>query len=125
MLEILRKFSRMSERPRNNIIFLINGAEEEGLLGAKNFLKRHKWSEDAKIVVNLDSCGAASREILFQIGRTNPLLLNYYSQVPRPYAQTIAEELYQNGFVGGATDYLMFDRAKITGKFRHLHQKFV
>lgn len=117
MLEILRKISRMSERPHNNIIFLINGAEEEGLLGALVFLTHHKWSKDAKIVINLDSCGAASREILFQIGGTIPSLLEYYSQVPHPFAQTIAEELYQNGFVSRVSDYVMFNLKKFTGKF--------
>jgi Zn-dependent M28 family amino/carboxypeptidase len=48
MLEILRKISKMENPLRHSIVFLFNGAEEIGLLGAHAFITQHKWAKDVK-----------------------------------------------------------------------------
>uniref|UniRef100_A0A1A9W2G7 FXNA-like protease n=1 Tax=Glossina brevipalpis TaxID=37001 RepID=A0A1A9W2G7_9MUSC len=60
-------------------------------------------------VINLDSAGSGGREILFQSGPGHPWLMKYYgAHIVHPYASTIGEELFQNGFVPSETDYRIF-----------------
>jgi len=59
--------------------------------------------------VNLDSTGAGGREVLFQTGPNHPWLAKYYqASVPHPYAQTLAEELFQHNFIPSDTDFRVF-----------------
>jgi hypothetical protein len=105
MLEILRKLSRQPHRPSNNLIFLFNGAEESGLFGSYMFVKQHRWARNCTVVVNLEAVGSGGKLILFQ---ATPWLLKYYSRVPHPYAQSIAEEIYVNGIIPSGTDFTVF-----------------
>ncbi|XP_032306435.1 endoplasmic reticulum metallopeptidase 1 [Drosophila ananassae] len=109
MLETLRVISR-SEKPLvHPVVFLFNGAEEACMLGAHGFITQHKWAKNCKALVNLDSTGAGGREVLFQTGPNHPWLAKYYQQsVPHPYAQTLAEELFQNNFIPSDTDFRVF-----------------
>ncbi|KAH8270811.1 hypothetical protein KR018_005495, partial [Drosophila ironensis] len=109
MLETLRVISR-SEKPLGHpVVFLFNGAEEARLLGAHGFVTQHKWAPKCKALVNLDSTGTGGREVLFQTGPNHPWLAKYYKQsVPHPYAQTLAEELFQNNFIPSDTDFRIF-----------------
>ncbi|EDV35721.2 uncharacterized protein Dana_GF12331 [Drosophila ananassae] len=109
MLETLRVISR-SEKPLNHpVVFLFNGAEEARLLGAHGFITQHKWAKNCRALVNLDSTGTGGREVLFQTGPNHPWLAKYYKQSARhPYAQTLAEELFQNNFIPSDTDFRIF-----------------
>ncbi|KAH8270869.1 hypothetical protein KR018_008075, partial [Drosophila ironensis] len=109
MLETLRVISR-SEKPLiHPVVFLFNGAEEACMLGAHGFITKHRWAPHCKALVNLDSTGAGGREVLFQTGPNHPWLAKYYQQsVPHPYAQTLAEELFQNNFIPSDTDFRVF-----------------
>lgn len=108
MLEILRKLSRMPERPEHNIVFLFNGAEETPLQGSHGFITQHKWAKEVDVLINLDAGGAGGKEILMQAGPGQPWLLKYYHKIPHPYAQATAEELFQSGIVPSDTDFRIF-----------------
>ncbi|XP_017474392.1 PREDICTED: endoplasmic reticulum metallopeptidase 1-like isoform X1 [Rhagoletis zephyria] len=109
MLETLRVISKAEQPLMHPIVFLFNGAEESNLLASHAFITRHKWAQYCKALINLDSAGSGGREILFQSGPNHPWLMKYYKQsVPRPFATTIAEELFQNNFVPSDTDFRIF-----------------
>ncbi|XP_054738883.1 endoplasmic reticulum metallopeptidase 1 [Anastrepha obliqua] len=117
MLETLRVISSSEKPLLHPIVFLFNGAEEGNMLASHGFITRHKWSQYCKAVINLDSAGSGGREILFQSGPNHPWLVKYYKQsVPRPFATTIAEELFQNNFIPSDTDFRIFrDHGKLPG----------
>uniref|UniRef100_T1H709 FXNA-like protease n=1 Tax=Megaselia scalaris TaxID=36166 RepID=T1H709_MEGSC len=99
MLEVLRKISKSSNTLRHPIIFLFNGAEENPLQGSHAFINQHKWANNIKALINLDSAGSGGREILFQSGPNHPWLMKYYKRCAKhPYASTIGEELFQHNF---------------------------
>lgn len=77
MLEVIRVLTRQPKALANPVIFLFNGAEENGLPASHGFLKGseegssdigHRWAKNLKTFVNLEAAGAGGREILFQTG---------------------------------------------------------
>lgn len=48
MLEVLRVMSTTKQTFDHPVVFLFNGAEENGLLGAQGFMKSHKWTPNFK-----------------------------------------------------------------------------
>ncbi|KAH8400842.1 hypothetical protein KR009_001399 [Drosophila setifemur] len=117
MLESLRVISRSERSLTHPVVFLFNGAEEACMLGAHGFITQHKWAPNCRALVNLDSTGAGGREVLFQTGPNHPWLATYYKKsVAHPYAQTLAEELFQNNFIPSDTDFRIFrDFGKLPG----------
>lgn len=117
MLEVLRKISKSSNTLRHPIIFLFNGAEENPLQGSHAFINQHKWANNIKALINLDSAGSGGREILFQSGPNHPWLMKYYKRCAKhPYASTIGEELFQHNFIPSDTDFRVFrDYGEIPG----------
>ncbi|KAJ8924322.1 hypothetical protein NQ315_007115 [Exocentrus adspersus] len=108
MLEVLRKLSKLSERPSHNVIFLFNGAEETPLQAAHGFITKHRWAKECKVIVNLEACGAGGRIILFQSGPDTPWIMKYYNKVPHPYGQAAGEEIFQSGVIPSDTDFRIF-----------------
>lgn len=108
MIELLRILAKSPDLKRP-IIFLFNGGEEIMLQAAHGFVTQHPWAGNAKYVINLDSCGAGGREILFQTTRSNSYLVDLYARtVPHPYGQVIGEELFQSGTIPSDTDFRIF-----------------
>ncbi|XP_026331208.1 endoplasmic reticulum metallopeptidase 1-like [Hyposmocoma kahamanoa] len=103
MIETLSKLSRRSQKLRHNVIFLFNGAEENGLQASHAFLK-HEWAKGVTNVVNLDSAGMNGKPIIFQA--SDPRLLSMYqSVVNRPNAQSVGEFMFANGIIPSDTDF--------------------
>ncbi|KAM8714026.1 hypothetical protein ACLKA7_014220 [Drosophila subpalustris] len=109
MLEALRVISR-SDRPLDHpVVFLFNGGEESNMLGSHGFITKHRWAENCRALINLDSTGSGGREVLFQTGPNHPWLMNYYQKhAPHPWSVTLAEELFQNNFIPSDTDFRIF-----------------
>lgn len=108
MVETLRILTKSPDL-RRPIIFLFNGGEEIILQASHGFVTQHPWSQNAKYVINLDSCGAGGREILFQTTQLNSYLVDLYARaVPHPYGQVMGEELFQLGIIPSDTDFRIF-----------------
>ncbi|XP_017039094.1 endoplasmic reticulum metallopeptidase 1-like [Drosophila ficusphila] len=109
MLEVLRQMV-ISETPfEHGIIFLFNGAEENGLQGAHGFITQHKWAANCKALINLEVGGSGGRDLLFQSSPNNPWLMKYYRQYAKhPFATTLAEEIWQSGIIPSGTDFRIF-----------------
>ncbi|XP_017115330.1 endoplasmic reticulum metallopeptidase 1-like [Drosophila elegans] len=109
MLEVLRQMA-ISETPfEHGIVFLFNGAEENGLQGAHGFITQHKWAANCKALINLEVGGSGGRDLLFQSVPNNPWLMKYYKMYAKhPFATTLAEETWQAGIIPSDTDFRIF-----------------
>lgn len=117
MLEIIRILSMRTERLENGIIFLFNSAEEYGLQASHGFIMKHKWSKDIKVLVNLEAGGVGGKALMYQAGPNIPWLAKAYRSVPHPYAQAMAEELFELNIIPSDSDFRIFRTfGKIYGK---------
>ncbi|KAK5648926.1 hypothetical protein RI129_003818 [Pyrocoelia pectoralis] len=107
-LEALRKIGNSPITYSHNIIFLFNGAEEVGLLGAQGFVTQHRWSREVKFLINLDANGVGGKIMLFQAGPKQEQFLKYFSTVSLPHAQVAAEEIYE--YLPSNTDFTVFTK---------------
>lgn len=117
MMETLRVMSRSPTAFRHNVIFLFNGAEENGLHGSHAFITQHKWATNVKAFINMDAAGSGGREILFQSTIRNQWMMNYYNRyAPHPMSTSLGEEIFQSGVIPSDTDFRIFrDYGKIPG----------
>ncbi|XP_075168829.1 endoplasmic reticulum metallopeptidase 1-like isoform X2 [Haematobia irritans] len=128
MLEILRVLATSNETFTHPIVFLFNGAEENPLQAAHGFITQHKWAPNCRALINLDSAGSGHKEILFQSGPNHPWLMKYYNgYAKRPYATSVAEELFQANIIPSDTDFRIFrDFGKVPGlDFAHSYNGYV
>jgi hypothetical protein len=108
MLEILRVLS-LQPRLKHSIIFLFNGAEEQDLQAAHGFITQHRWANDSRALINLESTGSGGREILFRSGPKHDWLIHMYRRsAPRPFGHAVADELFSSGLIPSATDFEIF-----------------
>ncbi|KAL5289339.1 hypothetical protein ACFFRR_009467 [Megaselia abdita] len=117
MLEILRKLSISKSPLSYPVVFLLNGAEENPLQASHGFITQHKWAKNCKALINLDAAGNMGREVLFQSGPNHPWLMrHYHSSVVKPFATTLAEEIFQAGLLPSDTDFRIFrDHGSVPG----------
>ncbi|XP_054278199.1 endoplasmic reticulum metallopeptidase 1-like isoform X2 [Macrosteles quadrilineatus] len=109
MLEVLRVISRQRDPLQQNIIFLFNGAEETPLMASHGFITTHKWAPEVRAFINLESCGAGGKEVLFQAGPNHPWLVQLYAEsVPFPSAKVLFEEIFHSGLIPSDTDFRIF-----------------
>ncbi|XP_032306537.1 endoplasmic reticulum metallopeptidase 1 [Drosophila ananassae] len=109
MLEVLRQVVISEDEFFHPIVFLFNGAEEQPMQGSHGFITQHRWAANCKALLNMDSCGAGGREMLFQGGPDHPWLMEHYrSSAPHPFATTTGEEVFQSGIIPSDTDFRIF-----------------
>lgn len=119
MMETLRVMSNSTTPFRHNVVFLFNGAEENGLHGSHAFITQHRWAQNVKAFINMDAAGSGGRKVLFQSTIRNQWMMNYYNRVaPRPMSTSLGEEIFQTGIIPSDTDFRIFrDFGKIPGRF--------
>lgn len=117
MMESLRVLSKNPTAFRHSVIFLFNGAEENGLHGSHAFITQHKWARTVKAFINMDSAGSGGREVLFQSTLRNQWMMNYYNRYAlHPMSTSLGEEIFQSGIIPSDTDFRIFrDYGKIPG----------
>jgi hypothetical protein len=114
LLEVVRALAR-DPRPRHSVIFLVNGAEEQGLLGAAGF-RNHPWFSAIRAFVNVEAAGSGGKAILFQAGPGNAWLLHAYRRAaPHPHGSAIGQDLFQRGAIPSDTDFRIYREAGLRG----------
>jgi len=116
MMEVIRVIvNSQTVKLEQDVIFLFNGAEESGLLGSHGFVTQHKWAGDVKALINLEAVGSGGKELLFQ-STSKQLMDAYIASCPHPFANIIAQEVFQSGILPSDTDFRIFrDFGNITG----------
>ncbi len=112
LLEVARVLT--SDRPQNDVIFLITDGEERGLLGARAFVDEHPWFAHAGVVLNFEARGTSGPSLMFQTSRANGWLVEQYARVA-PHARTssIGYEIYR--LMPNNTDFTVFRDAGLRG----------
>ncbi|XP_029726458.2 endoplasmic reticulum metallopeptidase 1 [Aedes albopictus] len=106
LLEVLRQMAQHNLGLQHGVIFLLNGCEENTMQGAHGFVTGHPLAANVSAFINLDVAANGGREIMFQSAPEFPFLMeNYEKFVKRPYANALAEEVFQLGLVPSFTDY--------------------
>lgn len=77
------------------IIFLFNGAEELGLVGAHAFVTQHAWGRSPAAFINIESIGAGNAYHLFRVGPNNPWLGHAFARaVSYPTGSVAATDIF-------------------------------
>ncbi|KAF9581028.1 hypothetical protein BGW38_002104 [Lunasporangiospora selenospora] len=114
MMEVLRVMSRRPAPKKNSIIFLFNGGEESLQDASHSFITSHELKDNVRAVVNLEACGTAGPEILFQ-ANSRPMI-DAYGTVPYPHGTVLANDLFATGLILSDTDFRQFvDHGNLTG----------
>ncbi|NLE22016.1 MAG: M20/M25/M40 family metallo-hydrolase [Actinobacteria bacterium] len=104
---------RAGPRPRNDIIFLFTGGEEQGLLGARAFLRDHPWADVVGVVVDFDSPGSSSPALMYETSPGNGLLVREYVAATDPFASSLMYEVSRRQRIVG--DFQLFLARGIPG----------
>ncbi|KAG0006194.1 hypothetical protein BGZ65_009076 [Modicella reniformis] len=113
-MELIRVLSQQPALKRNSLIFLFNGGEESLQDASHSFITNHELKDTIKAVINLEGCGTAGPEILFQ-ANSRPMI-DAYKKVPYPHGTVIANDVFATGIILSDTDFRQFvDHGNLTG----------
>ncbi len=113
VLEIARAL-KSAAAPRHSIVFLIDDAEEAGMIGARVFVEQSPWAKDIRAAVNLEARGTSGPSLMFETGSANYWALQLYSKfAKRPATNSIFYEAYKQ--LSNDTDFTVFKAAGYQG----------
>jgi|WetSurMetagenome_2_1015567.scaffolds.fasta_scaffold00200_30 hypothetical protein len=114
MMGALKAIARSGIKPKRNIVFIFTGGEEEGLLGAKEYIKHPSFPLDRIICyLNLDMPGNGMG-IGFSNGLSYPDLISYFENANKQYTQRLFAATEKRPFYGRPrSDAGPFDEAGI------------
>lgn len=93
MLEAIRVLSHEPNTKLDHaIVFLFNGAEESLQDASHLFITQHPWRHTIRAAINLEACGVAGKEMLFQA--TSREMIKAYSVTPSPMGSVMATEIF-------------------------------
>nr|POF15018.1 vacuolar membrane protease [Quercus suber] len=105
ILQLLAYFSAPGNQPRRSIVLLLNSGEENGLYGARNYV-RHPISQVPHTFLNLEGAGAGGRAMLFR--STDAEVAKFYAKSPYPFGSVISGDGFKRGAIRSGTDYTIF-----------------
>ena len=113
VLEVLRAL-HAGPPPEHDVIALFTDAEEEGMLGARAFVRGHPWRGDVGVVINVEARGAGGRSLMFETGSPNlATIAAYAEEVPAPTTSSLFYALYQ--LLPNDTDFTEFRSLGVPG----------
>jgi hypothetical protein len=114
---------------RNDVIVLLNDAEEVGMLGAQAFVDQHRWAGDVGLVLNFEARGSSGASLMFQtsaghlrrrtadgewVAVSNAWLIQELARVaPYPVASSLTYEVYRR--LPNNTNFTVYRRAGHAG----------
>lgn len=113
MIEVLKSLCSYQSTLKHPILFLFNGAEELGLLGANSFMK-HPLSKNVKYVFNLEAAGTGGRNFLFQ-STSSWFMKNLKSVSNHLKGSSIAQDIFEAKLIPSDTDYRVYKENGIIG----------
>ncbi len=112
VLEIARALKSMGT-PRHSVIFLIDDAEEAGMIGARVFVDQSPWAKDVRAAVNLEARGTSGPSLMFETGSANYWAVQLYSKfAKRPATNSIFYEAYKQ--LPNDTDFTVFKAGRLS-----------
>ncbi|HKO54398.1 MAG TPA: M28 family peptidase, partial [Thermoanaerobaculia bacterium] len=102
------------ERTRNPVVFLVDDAEELGLIGAEGYVADAALAARTGAVVNLENRGTTGASYLFETSRNNRWLISTVARaLPRPITTSLFVSIYE--LLPNDTDLTVFKRAGMEG----------
>ncbi|MDB4643325.1 M20/M25/M40 family metallo-hydrolase [Flavobacteriaceae bacterium] len=98
ILESLRAFKATGKKPKNDIIILFTDAEEVGLVGAKLFVREHRWAKDVALSLNFESRGSGGpSSMIVETNHGNKNLIKGFKQANPdfPLASSLLYSVYK------------------------------
>lgn len=81
---------------KNDIYFVFTDAEEQGLMGAKEFWSKSKYKEKIDMVINFEARGTSGPSIMFQTSDKNGWIVNEFAKVaPNPVTTSFLGNLFE------------------------------
>lgn len=118
-LEVARVLANGKYLLHNDVIFLLNSAEENILPASHAFITQHPWAKEVAVFINLEGAGAGGKLMVFQSGPgpASSALIKLYSKTARyPSGSVVGEEIFRFGFIPSDTDFRVFrDYGLISG----------
>jgi Peptidase family M28 len=113
ILETVRAL-RAAPRLKNDVIVLFSDGEEQGLLGALEFVSEDEWARDVGLALNFDARGNSGPSIMFETsGGTVPLIRAFARAAPHAVANSLTDTVYQR--LPNGTDFTHFKQHGIAG----------
>ena len=95
------------------VAFLVDDAEETGLVGAAAFLDLHPLAADVAAVVNVEARGTAGPSLMFETTGEGAWLLPVLRRLPRPVTGSLFSTVYQR--LPNDTDLSVFKLRGVPG----------
>ncbi|KAJ3311966.1 Endoplasmic reticulum metallopeptidase 1 [Blyttiomyces sp. JEL0837] len=108
VIESVRGLLSLPTRPKHSVIFLINNAEEMGLLGAVHFLS-HPWFNSVRAFINLEGAGSGGLAMAFRCSDAD-LLTTFSKVAPSPHASVVGNDIFKLGLIKSDTDYSIYNK---------------
>lgn len=113
MLQLMEKFA--GKAPVNDVYLLITDGEENGLLGAAEFVKANPgYAQEVDVLFNFEARGNSGALLMFETaGNDYELVKRFSSSVPQPVALSVATAIYET--MPNGTDFSEFKEAGYYG----------
>jgi len=114
LLELAAVLSQSSTPLINGVKFAFLDAEEVGLMGAQALVNEYsEWLENVNFVINVDARGMRAPVFMYETSTNNSRVIQFFANAGRPFAFSIAAEIYRILPVG--SDFTVFLEAGFKG----------
>lgn len=113
MVQLMEKLSK--QPPQNDVYFLYTDGEDQGLLGAADFVNTQPgYAKEVDVLFNLEARGNRGAMLMFETsGRDYELVKRFKDNVPQPVTLSVATAIYS--MMPNSTDYSEFKKAGYHG----------